>query len=166
MYETIGASFAKRLQNEYALLTAIKDDGKISTMTVSWGGFGILWGKEVLFVFVRPERYTFDFCESAKKFTLSFFSKKMKDVLLFCGRNSGRDVDKIAHLGLKHYVKDGSVFFDDATLTLEVSKIYADDIDKNCFIDTSLLENYKNGGFHKMYICSLESVIKNNIEEI
>lgn len=31
---------------------------KANTMTVSWGGVGVLWGKNVAFIFVRDSRYT------------------------------------------------------------------------------------------------------------
>lgn len=45
------------ISDDWALLTAGKEDDW-NTMTVSWGGVGELWGKDVVFVFVRPQRYT------------------------------------------------------------------------------------------------------------
>ena len=42
---------------EWALLMAEKD-GKANGMTISWGGMGVMWGKNVAFVFVRDSRYT------------------------------------------------------------------------------------------------------------
>ena len=45
-------NFVKMISNDWALLTAgTKDD--FNTMTVSWGGIGELWNKDVCFVFVR-----------------------------------------------------------------------------------------------------------------
>ena len=38
---------------EWMLVTAEKD-GKVNTMTASWGGLGVMWGKNVAFVFIRP----------------------------------------------------------------------------------------------------------------
>ena len=35
---------------DWMLLTASKDDGSFNSMTASWGGLGILWGKPVCFV--------------------------------------------------------------------------------------------------------------------
>ena len=32
------------------LLVAAEKDGKVNAMTASWGGLGIMWGKEVAFV--------------------------------------------------------------------------------------------------------------------
>ena len=50
------------ISDDWALLTAGKE-GDWNTMTVSWGGVGELWGKDVVFVFVRPQRYTLEFME-------------------------------------------------------------------------------------------------------
>ena len=31
---------------------------RCNTMTASWGGLGVLWGKPVATVYIRPQRYT------------------------------------------------------------------------------------------------------------
>ena len=43
----------------------VKTAGKehFNTMTASWGGIGWLWNKPVVFVFIRSERYTYEFME-------------------------------------------------------------------------------------------------------
>lgn len=38
---------------EWLLITAEKD-GKANTMTASWGGVGVLWGKNVATLYIRP----------------------------------------------------------------------------------------------------------------
>ena len=38
--------------DKWALLTSAHD-GKANSMTISWGGSGFIWGKHVVFVFVR-----------------------------------------------------------------------------------------------------------------
>jgi hypothetical protein len=106
-------NFAQRVAKA-ALFTATKKDGQINTMTVSWGGSGILWGREVCFVFVRPERYTFEFCENGDTATLSFFGQEKRDTLSFCGSKSGRDVDKFRQCGLSYKMEKGACVFDDA----------------------------------------------------
>ncbi len=155
MLKAIDAGLCERLRDEFALLGATRDDGKFNFMTVSWGGVGILWGKEVCFVFVRPERYTYEFCEASERFSLSFFDSSRRADLVFCGRSSGRDVDKARECGFNVEIVDGVPKFDDATLTLTLRKLYAQDIEKACFIDTSLLKNYENAGFHRIYICEV-----------
>lgn len=41
------------IRDEWALITA-GDQKKWNTMTVSWGGIGELWGKDVAMIFIRP----------------------------------------------------------------------------------------------------------------
>lgn len=142
-----------------ALLTATKNDGSLNTMTVSWGGSGILWGKEVAFVFVRPERYTFEFCEDGDTMSLSFFGKDKRDILSFCGTKSGRDVDKFEACGLKYTTQNGACVFDDAEITVVLKKMYAQDLNKDCFVTDQCNSFYQNGGYHKMYICEIKDII-------
>lgn len=151
-------NFARSVSKS-ALLTATGSDGRINTMTVSWGGSGILWGREVCFVFVRPERYTFEFCQTGDTMSLSFFGEERRDTLSFCGTKSGRDVDKFEHCNLKYTVKDGACVFEDAKATVIMKKLYAQDIDENCFVSEIAKPFYQNGGYHKMYICEIKDII-------
>lgn len=143
--------------NSGALLSAVNENGEINIMTVSWGGAGILWGKQVAFVFVRPQRHTFSFTEKGTKMSLTFFEEndENKKILTFCGTKSGRDIDKIKACGLKYTLDNGYPVFDNAKYTLKLEKIYADTIKKSAFIDTECLKWYKNDDFHTMYICEI-----------
>ena len=47
------------------LAVAGEADGKSNVMTASWGGLGVLWGKPVAFIFLRPTRYTKEFVDKA-----------------------------------------------------------------------------------------------------
>ncbi len=40
------------------LLVAADADGKPNAMTIGWGTVGIIWGKPIFIVLVRPSRYT------------------------------------------------------------------------------------------------------------
>ena len=151
-------NFASRVAKS-ALLTVIKPDGKINTMTVSWGGSGILWGREVGFIFVRPERYTYEFCHEGSIFSLSFFGEDEKDILSFCGTKSGRDVDKFEACQLKYTVENGACIFDRAEISVIMEKLYAADLDKDSFVTDIAKSFYTNGGYHKMYICQIKDII-------
>jgi hypothetical protein len=52
---------------DWFLITAEKPDGKINTLTASYGGFGHIWYKKVMFGFVGSERYTKKFLDTAEK---------------------------------------------------------------------------------------------------
>ncbi len=153
---------------EWMLVTAASENGAdfgkdYNTMTASWGGVGVLWGKPVAFVFIRPERHTFSFTEKGDLMTLSFFSEEYKGALAVCGKKSGRDTDKAAECSLTpRFIEDSRgryAYFDEASRVLLCRKLYSADIEENRFIDLDCLESYKNGGFHKMYICEITKVM-------
>lgn len=141
----------KIISDDWALLTAGKADAW-NTMTISWGGLGELWGRDAAFVFVRPQRHTYAFMESADTFSLSFFGGGYKKELSFCGSRSGRDTDKAAQTGLIPLFADNTVFFEQAQLVLVCRKIAAQDLDPAGFLDKTIEENYANGDYHRLYV--------------
>ena len=146
---------------EWMLVTAGTAE-KFNTMTASWGGTGILWGKPVAFLFIRPERYTYEFIEKGETLTLSFLGEENKDIHKVCGSKSGRDTDKIAETGLQPIVTESrNITFRQARLTLECRKLYADMIEPDKFMDTLLIDRWYgegHGNFHKMYVVEIEHV--------
>ncbi len=135
----------------WALLTAGSQD-KFNTMTVSWGAVGEIWGKDAAFVFVRPQRYTYEFIEKEEYFTLSFYSPEYKDALRLCGSKSGRDIDKAAATGLTPLFVDGAVTFEQAEYTVVCRKMAAQFMSPEGFIDPAIENNYANKDYHKVYV--------------
>lgn len=130
-----------------------------NTMTASWGGFGILWNKPVVFCFVRPQRFTYQFIESAETFTLSFFNENHREALRYCGKVSGKQFDKMKATGLKPFLSpSGSIFYEQAELLIECRKLYFSDLDPTNFIHPAISENYPKKDFHRMYIGEILSV--------
>ena len=146
---------------DWMLVAAKKPDGSSNMMTASWGGMGVLWHRNVCFVFVRPQRYTYEFCEQSDGMTLSFFDEKYRDALKFCGTKSGRDFDKAKETGLTKIDDGAYVTFAEARLTFKVRKLFATAIDEADFIDRAVLEDsYPQRDFHKMYVCEIEEIEK------
>lgn len=152
------SNFVKMLSEDWALLTAGKDD-RFNTMTVSWGGVGELWNKDVAFLFVRPQRYTYQFIENNDYFTLSFFGGDYKKELGICGSKSGKDIDKMAETGFKPIPIGESIGFEQAKITVYMKKIAYQDMNPNGFIDDSIMNNYKENDFHRIYIGEILKVI-------
>ena len=154
-------NFFEAIGKEWMLVTAGTKE-KFNTMTASWGGIGWLWNKRVAFVFIRPERYTYEFIEKSDYLTLSFLGEANKKVHAICGSKSGRDMDKVKATGLKPvFTEQGNVFFEQARLILECKKLYADNIKPDCFLDKESIEKWyggAHGGFHKMYIVEIENI--------
>lgn len=74
--------------------------GKPNAMTAGWLQLGGLWGKPVLTIAVRPERYTYDLLNNWGEFTVNVPGKELNEALEICGEVSGRDVDKFAKCGM------------------------------------------------------------------
>ena len=133
---------------------------KFNTMTVSWGAVGEIWGKDAAFIFIRPQRYTFEFIEKEDIFTISFYGSELKDALRLCGSKSGRDIDKAEACGLTPVFVDGGVTFEQAEYTIVCRKMASQFLDPSGFIDPSIESNYSKKDYHKMYIGEILKVYK------
>lgn len=156
--EEITSNPFKLIGKDWALLTADKPDGKTNMMTVSWGGMGVLWGKPVAFIFVRPTRYTREFIEQTGRFSLSFFPEEQREALTLCGAKSGRDIDKISATKLHKRGFGGVSAFDEATLVLSCKNLYKDRIDPVGFLDDTIEKNYAEQDYHYLYVGEIEGV--------
>jgi flavin reductase (DIM6/NTAB) family NADH-FMN oxidoreductase RutF len=77
-----------------AFLTTSKN-GFTNTMTIAWGGVQIVWGEPFFVVFVRYSRHTYEMLEENTEFTVSIpKAGGLKEELILCGTQSGRDVNK------------------------------------------------------------------------
>ena len=70
------------------LLTAGDKTG-LNTMTIGWCQLGRLWNLPVCTVYVRPERYTYQFMESHDYFTVSILPEEAK-------KGTGRSISPCA----------------------------------------------------------------------
>ncbi|MDR0295371.1 MAG: flavin reductase [Prevotellaceae bacterium] len=149
----------KMIADDWLLITA-GDKDNFNMMTASWSTIGYLWGQAVVFIFVRPQRYTYEFMENSSYFTLTVFEEKYRDILQFCGTKSGRDYNKVKETGLKPlFTELGNVYYEQARLVIECEKIYADFLKEDAFIDKTIIENaYPNRDFHKMYVGKILNV--------
>ena len=137
---------------EWYLITAGTPD-RFNTMTASWGAMGVLWNKPILICFVRPSRHTFGFMERSERFTASFFEPSWRPVLNFCGTHSGRDIDKIAHTGLRPFTTAaGGIAFEQARLILTCARIYEQDLDAQRLPESVVAACYPRGDVHRFFI--------------
>ncbi|MFW5706929.1 MAG: flavin reductase family protein [Bacteroidota bacterium] len=156
----IDESIFRLVGKDWMLITA-GTTGSYNMMTASWGGCGVLWNKPVAIIFVRPQRYTFDFIEKHDHFTLSFFGTKYKDILTMLGTNSGRDIEKMSTQGLRATTTPkGNVFFEEARIVMECRKLYYDDIKPEFFLDKAIHKMYPSRDYHRIYIGEVIHALK------
>lgn len=156
----LNENFIEIIGKEWMLVTAGNKE-HFNTMTASWGGIGYLWNKPVVFVFIRPERYTFEFIEKSEYLTLSFLGEENKAVHKICGSKSGRNVDKVKETGLKPIVTEkGNILFEQGRLSLECRKLYITDLKEENFLDPSVYKQWydaSHGGLHRMYVAEISN---------
>ena len=99
----------KTIGKDWLLISASKED-KINTMTASWGGIGVIWNKNVVTVYIRPQRYTREFVDASDYFTLTFFEGYKKELGIL-GSKSGRDGDKIKEVDFDVELLEGQPAF-------------------------------------------------------
>lgn len=159
-WEALNDNAVRLIGKDWMLIAAGNSDTSFNMMTASWGGLGWLWEKPVSFIFVRPQRYTYQFTEREPYYTVTFYEEKYRDILRKMGSVSGRNFDKIKNSGLTPFVtENGSVAFKEARIILECKKLYATNLLESAFVGTSVsAQMYPNKDFHKMYIGEIVNV--------
>lgn len=146
------------LNKDWTLISA-GDQKAVNTMTASWGGFGILWNKPVATIYVRPQRYTYQFIEDQDFFSLCFFTDEQHEILSYCGSHSGKDEDKIAKCHLTTAYDEGIPYFQEARLVIICRKNYYHDIDPTHFLDEDIAHHYPKHDYHRMYIGEITKIL-------
>lgn len=149
------------------MLVASGDTNKVNGMTASWGGFGVLWNKNVAFIVIRPQRYTKEFIDSTNVFSLNFFENNYKNTLKYFGKVSGKKEDKIKKSGLQISFFDDVPFFEESYLTMICKNLYKQDFNSLNFIVPSINElNYSNKDYHTLYFAEITNVLSNTKNSI
>lgn len=158
----IAKSPVELIGKQWMLITAGTPEA-FNCMTASWGGIGFLWNRPVAFVFVRPNRHTVNFIEEQPSFTLSFMPEQYRQDLVFCGRNSGRDVDKMTHTSLKPAMSPGGLpTFEDAELVLECRRMFRSTMQQADFVDWGEVAPAwydESNPLHYLYICEITAAL-------
>lgn len=147
----------KLIGSDWMLIT-VRDEknGRVNAMTASWGAMGVLWNKNVCICFVRPQRHTHTLLESESELSIAFFDESHKSALRLCGKESGREVDKLAACGFSTSELGGVPVINEARLVLVCKKLYEDELKESAFVDKALISNYASGDYHTVYICEIK----------
>lgn len=140
----------------WMLISAKNPEGKVNTMTASWGAMGMLWGKDTITVYIRQSRYTKEFVDSQEYFTVSLFDGYKKELGLL-GSKSGRNGDKIGEAGFTLEMVDGQPTFQQSKCVFVCRKMYQDDIPMDAMPEDVKERWYGDGDFHTMYIGEIVS---------
>lgn len=150
----------KTIGKDWLLISALKDN-KVNTMTASWGGIGVIWNKNAVTVYIRPQRYTREFVDAGDYLTVTFFEGYKKELGVL-GSKSGRDGDKIGEVGFEVEMIDNQPTFKQGKMMFVLKKLYKGKIEPNDFIDDSLdAQYYPEKDYHYIYIGEIVSAYVN-----
>ncbi len=143
------------------MLIAAEKDGACNAMTASWGGVGVLWGKNAAYIFVRKSRYTKEFIDAADRFSLTFYDRpRYTSMLSYMGKTSGRNEDKIARAGLTVCHEGETPYFAEANTVLICRKMAMHPIAPDGFIDPAVDGKfYADHDYHDMYVAEIEKIL-------
>ncbi len=148
------------LNKDWGVLTA-GDEEKANSMTVSWGGFGVLWNKNVCSVYVRDSRYTKQLIDAHGTFSLTFFQKDFnKSILMYLGSVSGARENKMKMSHLHINYESHIPFIDEGNLVILCKRLSAVTLTPDTFFDGGIeAEHYKDGDYHTMYIGEIQQLL-------
>ena len=129
-----------------------------NSMTASGGGLVLLFRKPSTMLLFPQKRYTLELIEKERKYTLTYFSDKYKEQVMFLGSKSGRDSDKMQTVELTGIeTPDGNMSFKEAKLIIEckLSQIVVPNFPNDFYLQEDidyLTEPYKDSGEHRRYV--------------
>lgn len=126
---------------------------KGNPMTIGWGSVGVIWGRPVFTVLVRPSRHSFSLIEALPEFTVNVPKREHRKALAICGSKSGRDDDKITacgfSLGESESVK--VPYLNECTMHYECRVIHHNDV-ISANLDPEIARgSYPSGDLHCLY---------------
>ncbi|MBO5291933.1 MAG: flavin reductase family protein [Lachnospiraceae bacterium] len=143
---------------EWMLITA-GDEKKANAMTASWGGIGVMWGKNVAYLVVRPQRYTKEFLDREERFSLNFLPEEYRKALNYMGTVSGRDEDKMAGSGLTEGTLENVPMFEESRMVMVCKKLFVQEMKEESFLQKETIEKwYPQKDYHTLYIAEIEKV--------
>ncbi len=144
---------------DWMLVTA-GDTNKANTMTASWGGLGVMLGKDVVYVVIRPQRYTREFMDREATFSLSFLPNNYRNELNYLGSVSGKEEDKIEKSGLTLDFIDNTPYFSESKLVMICKKLVRQPLEAASFLDASMDKTfYQQKDYHILYIAEITKVL-------
>ena len=145
--------FCEGLRRDGLLLVSLDEDGRPNAMTIGWATLGVVWGRAMCVVLVRPSRYTYTCIEATNDFTVNVPPPGLAEEVLFCGTESGRDYDKFAECGFTALpggqVKSPTI--EECAACYECKVVQKNDVVPEQFAREIMGEFYGGGDFHRVY---------------
>ena len=135
--------------NPVSLVCTQKPDGSTNLATVSWWTY-LSFNPNMIGYAMAKTSYSGEMVRNNKKVILTIPGTEIAEAVMGCGSTTGRDTDKVAQFGIELTEVEGS------DIKIPVHSLVA--------IVCSMKE-YHEVGDHYLYICDVEQVYGNEVEE-
>lgn len=148
-------AFYKSLPNGGVFINTRGSDGKDNTMVIGCGGIMDMWGKIMIEVPIRHNRYSWQLLEDNPSFVISIPKYgELKDALKFCGTKSGRDIkDKFAVCNLTNSaaIEVDAPIIEECEFNIECKVFYKQDMIPANIPPTTRTVWHKDDRYHTLY---------------
>ena len=145
------------------LLISSGDDKSCNSMTARWGGFDYFLRKPCTSLYVGQTRYTKEFLDKYKTYSVCVFEEKYKDKLQFMGEHSGRDMNKYEKTGLNPVYIDNTIAIKEAKIIFLCKKLCVVDIPYNNILQEDVRDTIFNKNdpldFVTMYMGEITKIL-------
>lgn len=149
------------IHKEWLLINSFNEE-KVNSMTASWGGIGVIWNKPVMYLFVRPQRFTQELLPNNDYFSVTVLGNEYRKTLNYLGTASGRDEDKLAKAELTVERGENNIpIIKEGKLNILLKKLYVQQLTEESFIEKDLVDkHYETRDFHYMYVAEIIKVLE------
>jgi len=157
------AETIKALGESRVLLTSVGQDRKPSAMAIGWGTIGVIWGRPVFIVLVRPSRHTFSLIQETGDFTVNVAPVGLREDVTYCGTVSGRDHDKFRERNLTALPAKNvtSPIIKECLIHFECKVIHRNDLIPAKIAPEIIPEFYPKGDFHRLFFGQILTCFRN-----
>jgi len=121
------------MQQHGLLLTSTDADGRPNVMAIGWGNPGVIWGRPIFMVVVRPSRFTFQNLEATGEFVVAVPPDDLHDTCTYCGSVSRAPLIEQC---VRHY---------------ECKVVHYNDVSDAALAPDIRSEAYPKGDLHRLY---------------
>lgn len=169
LFKTVEAKDVKEdiftlINKDFSILTA-GTSSHYNSMVASWGGWGILFDKQVTFSFLRSNRYTLELIRKENKYTMTFFDEEHKEDIMKFGQSSGSvSNDKMTTTALTAVeTPSGNMTYKQAKLIIEldlfeVTTVLPDDFRTEEARKFVVDAHAETGEYHKLVFGEIKNI--------
>ncbi|MBM4041105.1 MAG: flavin reductase family protein [Planctomycetes bacterium] len=149
------------LSDPGCLLATQGKDGTLNAMTIGWGTIGIIWGRPVFVVLVRPSRHTWKLLEENGDFTVNVPPPELRKAVGLCGSRSRRDHDKFLETGMTPVPgqRVAAPIIEECVVAYECRTIHKNQVVPATLAPAVVKDCYRSGDFHTLYYGQILGVL-------